>query len=431
MIGDAKMKEYLSKLPKEVQGLIHFAGVVANRSNMRAYLVGGCVRDLLLGVKNLDLDIVIDGNGIKFAEELAGTLNTKLIRHKRFGTATLILLRHRLKIDIATARKEFYPQAAHLPVVESGTLKDDLFRRDFTINCLVININKDSFGDLIDLFSGIEDLKNKKIRVLHDLSFIDDPTRILRAVRFEQRYNFKIEPQTLKFLKEAARKHMLEKVEPQRIRNELILILKEKTPLKEIKRLKELVGFYFISPGLSVSPKTYKLIESAESEILWFKKNYPKRRLLDTWLIYFLALIDSLRVNAVRQACQKFVFRKGEDKRILGYKKLSTKFISDFKKAKKKPSKIFSMLEPLSYEVILLIKAKYRDRDIRRIIEDFFEIYNGMRIYSSGHDLCSLGLAPGPCYQKIFTKVLNAKLNGLVKTKEEELELIKELIRNK
>lgn len=425
------MREYLSKLPKEIQDLMHFAGVVANRNNMRAYLVGGCVRDLLLGVKNLDLDIVVEGNGIKFAEEMAGTLNTKLIRHKRFGTATLILLKYRLKIDIATARKEFYPQAGHLPVVESGTLKDDLFRRDFTINCLAIDINKDSFGNLIDLFGAMEDLKNKKIRVLHDLSFIDDPTRILRAVRFEQRYNFRIEPQTLKFLKEAAKQHMLEKVEPQRIRNELILILKEKVPLKEIKRLKELAGFNFICSGSSVSLKTYKFIESAEKQISWFKKTYPKRRLLDTWLIYFMALIDSLRVNVVRQACQKFVFRKSEDKRILGYKKLSTKFISDLKKAKNKPSKIFSMLEPLSYEVILLIKAKYKNRDIQRVIEDFFEIYNGMKIYSSGHDLHSLGLAPGPYYQKIFTKVLNAKLNGLVKTKEEELELIKELIRNK
>lgn len=425
------MREYLSKLPKEIQDLIHFAGVVANRDNMRAYLVGGCVRDLLLGVKNLDLDIVVEGNGIKFAEEMAGALNTKLIRHKRFGTATLILLRYRLKIDIATARKEFYPQAGHLPVVESGTLRDDLFRRDFTINCLAMDINKDSFGSLIDLYGGKEDLKSKKIRVLHDLSFIDDPTRILRAVRFEQRYNFKIEPQTLKLLKDAAGKRMLEKVEPQRIRNEFILILKEKAPLKEIKRLKELVGFNFITSRTFFSLKNYKFIKSVEKQISWFNKTYPHRRLLDAWLIYFMAFINSLSITVTRQVCQRFVFRKGEDKRIICYKKLSTKFISDLKKAKNKPSRIFAMLEPLSYEVILLIKAKYKDHSIQRIVKDFFEIYSGMKIYSSGHDLHSLGLEPGPYYQKIFTKVLNAKLNGQVTTKEEELELIKKLILNK
>lgn len=425
------MREYLTKLPKEIQDLIHFAGVVANRNNMRAYLIGGCVRDLLLGVKNLDLDIVVEGNGIKFAEQMANKLNTKLIRHKRFGTATLILLKYRLKIDIATARKEFYPQAGHLPVVESGTLRDDLFRRDFTINCLAIDINKDSFGGLIDLFGGRQDLKNKKIRILHDLSFIDDPTRILRAVRFEQRYNFKIEPHTLKLLKDAAGKRMLEKVEPQRIRNEFILILKEKNPLKEIKRLKELAGFKFISSRTSVSLRTYKFIKSVEKQISWFNKTYPQRRLLDAWLIYFMVFMNSLSTNDTKQVCQRFVFRKGEDKRILCYKKLSTKFVSYLKKAKNKPSRIFSMLEPLSYEVILLIKAKYRDPVIQRIIKDFFEIYNGVKIYSSGHDLRSIGLAPGPYYKKIFTKVLNAKLNGQVTTKEEELELIKELLLNK
>lgn len=394
---------------------------------MRAYLVGGCVRDLLLDEKNLDLDIVVEGNGIKFAEELAGAFNTKLIRHKRFGTATLTLLNHRLKIDIATARREFYPQPAQLPVVEAGMLKDDLYRRDFTINAMALDINKDGRGGLIDLFGGKEDLKDKKIRVLHDLSFIDDPTRILRGVRFEQRLNFRFEANTLTLLKKAVKLSMLEKVEPQRIRDEIILILKEKAPLKEIKRLKTLGGFVFIHRKLSVSRKTFLLIKSAEEQINWFKKSYPKRRPPDGWVVYFMALTDSLNVSALGEVSKKFVFRRGEDKRILGYKKIGRKFISGLKKAKNKPSEIFSLLEPLSYEVILLIKAKYKDPIIQRIIRDFLEIYNGMKIYSGGKDLRTLGLAPGPHYQKIFTMVLNAKLNGEVKTKEEELELIKKL----
>ena len=425
------MRRYLKKLPDEARDLLFLIGDMAFVNNVRAYLVGGCVRDLLLAEKNLDLDIVIEGNGIKFAEELAGAFNTKLTRHKRFGTATLEFLNHRLKIDIATARKEFYPQPAHLPVVEPGSLKDDLRRRDFSINAMAVSINKDGFGELIDLFGGMKDLKNKKIRILHGLSFIDDPTRILRAIRFEQRYGFKIEPQTLKFLRKTVALFMLEKVEPQRIRDDLILILKEKAPLKVIKRLKKLTGFNFISPGLRIGDKSLRLLGSVEKQINWFKKAYPQRRILDTWVIYLMALLDALDVNSARKAMRKFVLRKGEDKRVLGYKKIGRKFTLDLKKAKNKPSKIFSLLEPLSYEVILLIKAKYKDSSIQCQIEDFFEIYNGMKIYSSGHDLRSLGLAPGPYYQKIFTKVLNAKLNGLVKTKEEELELIKGLILNK
>lgn len=179
------MKEYLRKLPKEIQDLISKAARVASGNNISAYLVGGFVRDLLLGVKNLDLDIVVEGDGIKFAQDFAHTLKAKLILHRRFGTAT-ITLGYNLKIDIATARKETYPYPACLPVVTSGTIEDDLARRDFTINAMAISIMQKDFGRFIDLLYGKHDLYHKKIRVLHNLSFIDDPTRILRAIRFEK-----------------------------------------------------------------------------------------------------------------------------------------------------------------------------------------------------------------------------------------------------
>ena len=221
------MKNYLNNLSEELRELIHLASDVANKNNMPVYLIGGFVRDLILGVKNFDLDIVVEGDGIKFAEVLSGKLNAGLIRHRRFGTATVILKKH-LKVDIATARQEYYPEAAHLPEVTRGVLKDDLMRRDFTINAMAISINRQDFGRFIDCFGGEADLANKEIRVLHNLSFIDDPTRILRAIRFEQRYNFKIEPKTLKLLREANRLKMLERVSRERLRDELILILKSR-----------------------------------------------------------------------------------------------------------------------------------------------------------------------------------------------------------
>lgn len=425
------MKHYLDSLPKDMKDLIHLASDIANRNNLVAYLVGGFVRDLILGKKNLDLDIVVEGDGIRFAEDFANTLKAKLIRHRRFGTATVILPYSNSKVDIASTRKEFYPQAAHLPLVEKGTLKDDLSRRDFTINAMAISITKDCFGKLIDFFDGKKDLYNKKIRILHNLSFIDDPTRILRAIRFEQRYNFRIESKTLKDLKKAIRLKMLEKVEPQRIRDELFLMLKEERSLNEIKRILELLGFDFINPHLKVSKKTYLVLQSIGAQINWFKSRCLLRRQLETWLIYFMGFIDSLNMDETKKLCQRFSFRKRDEIRILNYKKIRRNFIFALSQEKIKPSKVFSLLDPLSYEAILLLKAKYKNQQIQRHIEDFFEVYNHTRISVSGDDLYKLDIAPGPRYQEILKKVLNAKLNGLVKTKEEELAFVKKLIKIK
>ncbi len=422
------MKEYLKRLPEEIRELIVLAGDIASKNNIPAYLVGGFVRDLILGVKNLDLDIVVEGDGLKFAEDFADALKAKLTRHRRFGTATIVF-RHSLKIDIATARSETYPYPGSLPEVRAGSLIDDLARRDFTVNAMAISINGRDFGKLIDVFAGKGDLGGERIRVLHDLSFIDDPTRILRAIRISARYSFKMEPKTLKLLKDAVRARMLEKVQPQRLRDEIILILKERRALKQIKELQRLTGFSFISPHLSLSALKWKLLGYAESQIRWFLETYPKRRTLDLWLIYFMGLMDSLGTDEVKSVCRKFVFRNGEEKRILSYKKIGRKFISELSRGDIKPSRIFVLLEPLSYEVIILIKAKYKHKNIQKHIKDFFEVYNGMRIYISGHDLKRLGVKPGPKYQRIFAEVLNAKLNGSVKTKEQELSLIRQLIK--
>ncbi len=421
------MKKYLEKLPAELKELIRLAAGLSEKNKIPAYLVGGFVRDLLLGVKNLDLDVVVEGSGIKFAEALSTALHAKLTCHCRFGTATLTL-RPNLKIDIATTRQEAYPKPASLPVVTFSTLRDDLARRDFSINAMAISITGNNFGEIVDYFHGKDDLRNKKIRVLHDLSFIDDPTRILRGIRFEKRYDFDIEPKTLRYLKDAVKMKMLEQTQPQRVRDELVLAFKEKRPLKQLRRIKELAGLGFINKHLTLVGSTHKLLNSIDRETAWFNKNYPQRRPLDNWLIYFMGLLDPLTLNDAENVCRKFVFRKGEEKRIINFKKVERKAISQLKKSKIKPSRIFSLLEPLSYEVIVLLKAKYKNNNIQKHIKDFFEIYNGMRIIISGDDLHRLGIAPGPYYQNIFTKVLKAKLEGIVKTKEEELSLIKEII---
>jgi len=422
------LKKYLKKLPKEIQDLVYLAGDIAEENKMPAYLVGGFVRDLISGVKNLDLDITVEGDGIKFAECLAAATKSKLICHRRFGTATVVL-KHGLKIDIATARSETYPYPASLPVVTPGTIKEDLCRRDFTINAMAISINRHNFGSLIDVFAGQDDLRRKIIRILHDLSFIDDPTRILRAVRFATRYSFKIEHKSAILLKEAVADEMLKKVQPQRLRDELILILKESRPLEQIRQLERTAGFGFFHLRKAIPQLQRILLCSIERQVGWFIRTYPNRRELDVWLVYLIGLLDNIEMSKVRDICRSFVFRRGEEKRILSYKKISHKFISTLSDTKIKPSQIFGLLEPLSYEVIILIKAKYSNRYLRKHIEDFFEIYNGMRIYVSGADLHGLGVKPGPDYRRIFSKVLNAKLNGIVKTRGEELSLIRRLIK--
>ncbi len=421
------MKDYLEKLPEDIKEIIRICSQISTKNNVNAYLVGGFVRDLILGVPNFDLDIVIEGEGIKFAEELALCLCAKLIRHKRFGTAT-ILLKHHFKIDIATARKEHYPHPGSLPVVSPGELRDDLFRRDFTINALAIKINKNDFGSFVDLFQGRKDLENKKIRILHDLSFIDDPTRILRAIRFKERYNFSFEKNTGVLLKSAVKKKMLEKVEPQRLRDEIILMLKEKEPFKHIRSLQKNAGLGFINAHLGLSKETSSLFVSLKKELAWFNSKFPHHRQIDAWLVYLTALTEKLPLRKLKCLLDKFVFRKGEEKRIFSYRGMKNKVGFALSLKSIPPSKVYHLLTPLSYEVIILIRAKFRSKLLRKHIEDFFAIYNGIRIHMNGDDLRSLGFKPGPLYQKVFRKILDAKLDGKVSNHAQEMELVKSLV---
>lgn len=420
------MKKKIEHLPDQLRELINLASRIAAVCRMPAYLVGGFARDLLLGVENLDLDIVVVGDGIAFAEKLAAALNARLIRHKAFGTATVIPAGH-LKIDVSSARKESYPAAAKLPQVRPGSLKDDLFRRDFTINAMAIDISEGNFGQLKDYFGGRRDLSLKKIRVMHEASFIDDPTRILRAARFEKRYAFKIEPRTLKLLKEAAALKMLEKVEPHRIRDELILDLKEKNPLALLKRINALTGFGFISRGLVFSKKSELFLRGVEKQILWFRKNYPHRRKLDAWLMYLAAVLEPLSAGLTEDVCQRYAFRRGESSRLICFKKIGTAFIRKLSGTSVHPSRVFCLLEPLPYEVILMLRAKFANPNMQRHIADFFSVYNGMRISLHGEDLQKLGLRPGPQYQQIFERVLRAKLDGKASSRQDELALAKKI----
>ena len=214
-------------------------GVCAEEMGSCAYAVGGLVRDLFLQRETLDADVVIEGDGIAFASRFSADQGAQLTIYKRFKTASLVFPGS-FKVDVATARTETYDRPAALPLVKSGSIKDDLSRRDFSINTLATCLNPGHFGDLLDPFRAMDDIADKLIRVLHDKSFVDDPTRIFRAVRFEKRFGFMIEDTTETLIMDAVSAGLIERLSGYRIASELKLVLREEDPLPIVGRLEEL-----------------------------------------------------------------------------------------------------------------------------------------------------------------------------------------------
>lgn len=422
----AQISLLFDALDPKIKYVIRSARFVAGEQHARAYLVGGFVRDLLLGVDNFDVDIAVEGEGIRFAEALSARVGARCIRHKRFGTATIVTA-GRLKTDVASSRKELYPEPASLPIVRPGDIRDDLARRDFSINAMAVSINADDFGAFLDLYGGRADLKKKHVSVLHEASFIDDPTRILRAIRFEQRLGFSMSTDTMRCLRRAVRARMLHALNLHRVRDEIILMLQEQEPAAQMRRLAGLCGFSFLHPAITFSAKTGSLFRSIAFNLQWFSRNFPHRRQLDRWLLYFIALLDPLSSTEARHLIKKLALRRGEEKRLLDYKKFGPRAIRALQKKTIAPSSIFGHLEPLSYEVILLLMAKANSAVFRKRVDDFFRHYNGIRHSVSGKDLSELGMIPGPCYAKVLRALLDAKLDGKVRSRAEEIAFVRRL----
>ena len=297
-------KKMISKLMKErfperIHNLLMEFGRVGDELGYSVYAVGGFVRDLLLRVENFDVDIVVEGDGIRLAEEFEKKFPCRIRTHKKFGTA-IILFPDGLKVDVATARWEVYDSPAALPTVESGSIKMDLYRRDFTINTLAIQLNPKAFGELIDFFGGVKDIKEKVIRVLHNLSFVEDPTRVFRAIRFEQRFGFQIGKHTQNLMKNAVKMGFLERLSGGRVLSELILILQEENPLPALKRMRDFNLFHFLHPHLKFDEEVEILFEQIHHVISWFDLLFLEER-YERWLIYFYGLIDFLKEGESRR----------------------------------------------------------------------------------------------------------------------------------
>lgn len=419
-----EIKELMdTALPKRLLELLKQIGEIADRKKYQAYVVGGFVRDLLLGVENLDIDIVIEGSGIDFAHILAKKLGAAVKTHEQFGTA-IVTLPDDFKIDIATARKEFYEFPAALPKVESSSIKEDLYRRDFTINAMAIKLNADEFGRLLDYFNGWKALKQKKVKVLYNLSFVEDPTRIFRAIRFEQRYNFKIDRDTDKFIRSAINHDLFTKLTDERLREEIILLLGEDNPWLATKRLDHFDLLRYIHPQIKVSKKTENMFRSMEDNLFLFTLPLADRP-IDKWLVYFLILINDLSLDETREVISRFKFMKEEALVMIKAKSHVPEILEQISaKVNLAPLVMYEYFVSTPVEVLLYQMARTGSALFRKRTADFLNKLSKVKLAITGDDLQKMGYTPGPQYRDILKDVLRARLEGTVKTREQEIQFV-------
>ncbi|MCP4653146.1 MAG: CCA tRNA nucleotidyltransferase [Candidatus Omnitrophica bacterium] len=416
------MEKRIKKLSLNFRKLLKEASAQSASLGYELYLVGGVVRDLLLKKSVFDLDLVVEGDAIELVRHLKRDYN----KHHTFGTATVYFDEH--KIDFATARLESYSHPGALPRVKPAPLADDLKRRDFTINAMAISLNKGSYGQLIDLYSGLSDLKKGVVRFLHNNSFTDDPTRILRAIRFEQRFKFRIEKNTLNHMEAAISNGAILSVNPHRLRDELILLLKEPKPYRYIKRVNKLVGFSFLSPkSRKALIVDYELIRRVQTALSFYKKKFRKHRKIDDWVVYLAAIILSKSAGKIEEFIHCFGLRKSERLRILSIKKNISKI--KLLNRQLKPASLYRIMEPLSFESLIFFYAYYPQKMIRKNIIYFMDKLATVTLKIRGKDLIKLGIAPSRLYSEVMGKTLNAKIDKSLKSKRDEISEARKIIR--
>lgn len=425
-------KKLISKLmeerfPERIQFLLRAFGEVGDQLGYSVYAVGGFVRDLLLKVENFDIDIVVEGDGIRLAEEFEKRIPCRIRTHKKFGTA-IILFPDELKVDVATARWEVYDSPASLPTVESASIKMDLSRRDFTINTLAIQLNPKAFGSLIDFFGGVKDIKEKVIRVLHNLSFVEDPTRIFRAIRFEQRFGFQIAKHTQNLMKNAVKVGFLERLSGGRIFSELMLILQEENPAPVLKRMRDFNLFTFIHPSLKFEEQAEVLFEQIHHVISWFDLLYLIEH-YERWLIYFYGLIHFLKEGEIEEICHRLAMNPKLKKKVVDGKRQADQALYKIltwiqEGSKPKHSDIYEVLNPLPIETKLFMMAKTTQVTTRRYISLYFTQLRNTKPILSGTDLIQMGMEPGPSIKKTLNQLLKARLDEEVVTRQDEIDYV-------
>lgn len=424
----AKTKNIMAFIRERLSGemieLLRKIGRVGASLGFGVYVVGGFVRDLLLYRDNDDVDIVIEGNGILFARTFGEMENAHVNTYEKFGTA-VIIFKNGFKIDVASARLEYYKSPAALPEVEMSSIKLDLYRRDFTINTLAIRLDPGHFGTLIDFFSAQRDLKDKSIRVIHNLSFVEDPTRVFRAIRFEQRFGFTIGKLTVGLIRNAVKMDFFKRLSGLRIFSELKQILEEENPVPAIIRLSDYGLLPVIHPELTLSKATIRALDSAKKVIAWHDLLFVNEP-LEKWTIYLTMLFRKYPKKVTEEMSARLMFQPRHD-RLFNRDRFKAEgclyWLENHPEARN--SDRYERLSPFRTELILIMMALTENEDLKKKISHYYTYLRGMTLSVQGRDIRTLGIPPGPVYKKILEEALAAKLNGHLATLQDELDFLR------
>jgi len=413
------------RLPPDIREVLKSVGAIADEYRYPVYLVGGIVRDLFLRTTNPDMDVVVEGDGITFAGLLVRKLGGRMRTHQKFGTA-VVVLPNGLKLDIATARLEYYDSPAALPTIELSSIKKDLYRRDFTINTLAVRLNKAQYGELIDFFGGMRDIKERTIRILHNLSFVEDPTRVFRAIRFEQRFGFQISKHTQNMIKTAVSMRLFSRLSGERVYDELVHMFSELDPLKVLKRMQEFDLLKFLHPNLRWGAPLEQLFVQIGETLTWYRLLYLDVT-VERWFVYLLGLLDRVKDDAAQEALERLSVPLRIRNRVMAARQQCRDILYEFYRDPDIPaSRVYDLLKPLAIEQVLLLMAKSRKERAKKYISLYLTHLRNVRISLSGEDLKKLGIPQGPKYKKILAALLDAKLDGKVATRADEVRFVQQ-----
>ncbi len=417
-----------ARLPARLFQILRQAGTTGDRQQTPVYAVGGFVRDLLLNTPTGDVDLVVEGRGIRFAKTFAQHHKARVTAHERFGTATVTFADgHRL--DIATARTERYARPAALPTVTPGTIGDDLARRDFTINALAVRLNPARFGDLVDVLGGERDLRGKTIRVLHERSFIEDPTRAFRAIRFEQRLGFRLSRDTARLLREAARRRVVRRLSPSRLSDAVIHVLSERDPGAILAGLADFDLLHDIHPRLRWSPAAARLLKDAGRVLARHTRIHPDRP-VQPWVVYGMAVMSTLPRPAVNAVLARLPFPRRQAHLILQAMHTRDRLLPALAQRRRVvPLETIRLLRTLPDETLIFLRAAVPSATGKRRLSALLAAAQRATPVLTGHDLRAMGLTPGPLYTRILNRLWDARLKGAVTTETGERRLVARLTR--
>jgi tRNA nucleotidyltransferase (CCA-adding enzyme) len=400
--------------------LLKAIGRTGDELNLNIFVVGGFVRDLLLQRQVDDIDIVVEGDGIAFARHFAKKKGCRVNTHKKFGTA-VIIFPDNVKVDVASARLEYYNFPAALPIVEKSSIKRDLARRDFTINTLALSLNPDNFGTMIDYFGANRDLKDKTIRIIHNLSFVEDPTRIFRAIKFSNRFGFKIGKVTANLINNALKVDCFKNMSGLRVLSELKQIFSEENPIPAIHTMESYGLEKVIHPRLEITPGTYLIFESVNKTLAWHDLLYVGEK-YPRWAVYFMVLLHRCTYAVSEQICKRLMVPVSETRLLLERRYKAEKRLHYIESAYPvSRQELYWALINFKTECILYMMALTKEEPVRKAISNFYTDYRHVKPLIRGRDLINIGVKPGPEFTKIFQEVLNAKLEGDLETRKKEI----------